>query len=278
MATASRGCHATLRVYHPLAAFSDAERRRWRPLLSRRREGLHASSVAEHGSARRLVLREPAAVAPAADGDADAHVLAVGRDVLLSPWDLRRRCLEAFEDWADGLAEEVAAAFVAPGVAAAAREELEGLRASGARPVAARTSTWVVPVAWAVLVQPAERTLLREPGGTTLVYRATVADARARVRSAVELLSGTVPDGNVLAVLLDLAAWLEDVDRRGVVELDYGGVGDLLGPAALEQEDTVGDVAEALGGLAAGDGEAAGEAYARAVARWSAAAEREQAA
>jgi hypothetical protein len=54
------------------------------------------------------------------------------------------------------------------------------------------------------------------------------------------------------------------------VELDYGGLVDLLPDDALEEDDSPKLVAAGLAGLSRGDADAATEAYEKLVARWRA--------
>ncbi|HET6214795.1 MAG TPA: hypothetical protein VFE14_18150, partial [Micromonosporaceae bacterium] len=60
----------------------------------------------------------------------------------------------------------------------------------------------------------------------------------------------------------------EDFHPRSVLELDYGGLVELLSDDTLREDDSPGLVAAGLAGLAGGDADSASEAYETLVARW----------
>jgi DNA-binding GntR family transcriptional regulator len=75
-------------------------------------------------------------------------------------------------------------------------------------------------------------------------------------------------DGSVVLAVESTGRWLEEFHPRSVVELDYAGLVDLRSDEQLRDDDSAGDIAEALAALAAGDSDAAGEAYDRVLERW----------
>ena len=66
----------------------------------------------------------------------------------------------------------------------------------------------------------------------------------------------------------DVARWLEEFHPRSIVELDYGGLVELLDDDALADDRSAEDVSVGLAALDAGDEEAAVAAYRRIVDRW----------
>ena len=101
----------------------------------------------------------------------------------------------------------------------------------------------------------------------TLTYATPMAQARRRVARALSVLRRTLPNAPSVAGLEDVGRWLEEFHPHSRVELDYGGLVDLLGDEELRSETSVADIAEALAGLAEGDGEKAMGAYERLMAR-----------
>ncbi|MCW2667361.1 MAG: hypothetical protein JWN57_2323 [Frankiales bacterium] len=272
---------AQLRVYEPLAAFADAERERWTDYLSRALPRVEAAAVE-----RRRTLEALAGLVPALphEGEPEAFVTEVDGVTLLCPWNLRVRAAASLASFREDLPDEVADAFVPRAVAEAAAEELEADRVAAGAPLRTHvlTSTWQVPLRWFVLVDPEERTVvLGEPGrgagappgrrtGRELLYRTPMSRARRRVARALAVLRRTVEDGAVTAGVEELGRWLEEFHPRSLVELDYGGLVELLDDAELRQDESARDIADALAALAEGDTTRAGGAYGRVLGRMKA--------
>jgi hypothetical protein len=77
--------------------------------------------------------------------------------------------------------------------------------------------------------------------------------------------------------LEEMMTWLSTFDSRSIVELDYGGLANLLnnsrlplGDDATQVDTSVVDVWESLEALEIGDGVRAGAAYERLMSRWRA--------
>jgi hypothetical protein len=155
------------------------------------------------------------------------------------------------------------------------------------------TSRWVVPVRWFLPFHRDERRLqlgtparpsVREADtaaepvaaaaaavtalGRSLVYRTEMAQARRRTARALAVLRRAFDAGPVVGAVESLGRWLEEFHPRSIVELDYGGIVDLRSDAELRADDSVGDVAEALGAVADGDADNAARAYDRVIERW----------
>jgi hypothetical protein len=269
------GASSWLRVYEPLAAFDGDERRYWEQYLADGRALDPADGAAlERSAALRAAAAAPVRALP--DVGDEACVLEVDGVTLLCPWRTRLRALLALEAFAAELPDLVLGAFVPGPVVAAALEELEGLRADEAD---LRThvlqSTWQVPLRWFVAVDPSEREVSTGEGagrtarrsGRRLVYRTPMSRARRRAARALDVLRRTVDDGPVTEGVEELARWLEEFHPRSLLELDYGGVADLLDDAELASDESARDVAGALAALGDGDPGRAASAYARVTAR-----------
>jgi hypothetical protein len=84
------------------------------------------------------------------------------------------------------------------------------------------------------------------------------------------VLRKSVGDVPITEAVEEGARWLEEFHPRSVVELDYGGLVDLLPDETLEEDDSPGLAAAGLAALSRGDADAATEAYEKLVARWRA--------
>ncbi len=270
---------AFLRVYEPLAAFEGEQRQHWESYVA---EGLAPAPVEgaarERTAALRAVVGSPPQGLPVVGEH--AFVTEVDGVTLVCPWRTRLRALEALDDFAADLPDEVLSAFLPLALTRAAGDELDGWRAAhpGQRSHQL-TSAWHVPLRWFVLVDAEERRAVpgqpSRGGGTpvdrltgrALVYRTPMSRARRRTARALSVLRRSVQDGGVAAGVEDLGRWLEEFHPRSLVELDYGGLVHLMDDAALEADESARDVAAALAALGTGDETAAAEAYARVSAR-----------
>ncbi|HEU5110128.1 MAG TPA: hypothetical protein VFT95_16430, partial [Micromonosporaceae bacterium] len=131
-------------------------------------------------------------------------------------------------------------------------------------------ATWGVPLRWFVFVDLDEREFAARPEHRVLRYRTEISKARRRAHRAVSVLRKSVGDAPITEAVEEGARWLEEFHPRSIVELDYGGLVDLLAEDTLREDDSPGLAAAGLAGLARGDADAATEAYEKLVARWRA--------
>ncbi|SED22732.1 MULTISPECIES: hypothetical protein [Streptomyces] len=267
---------AYLRVYEPLGAFPEPERDHWARYARRAERPSYQDELRR--SLADLVPTPPVAVPVQESGD--AFVLEVDGVVCVCPWRTRLRGWQALEDLGDELPPPVLDAVLPPVVRRQAALDYERwlARNPDARPWI-RTATWQVPLNWFVLVADEER---RYDKGTAEVspvlrYRTPMVQARRRVARALRTLRETVAEGPLTDGLLDVGRWLEEFHPRSLVELDYGGLVHVLPAGELEDDHSAADVAAGIDALRRGDGEAAGEAYARLVERWRAVRDRRSA-
>jgi hypothetical protein len=265
---------AYLRVYEPLTAFDRDRQVFWRRYV---REGRAVAPVEGPGRQRTAVLEAlGAGWTRLPDLPDEAYVLEADDTLLVCPWNLRVRVAEAALNARDGVPSVLADAFVPPVLAGQAREIVEDWR-SGARVLEhgvprlhEQIATWGVPLRWFVFVDLDERELSTLPHRRVLRYRTEISKARRRAHRAVSVLRKSVGDVPITEAVEEGARWLEEFHPRSVVELDYGGLVDLLPDGALSEDDSPGLVAAGLAGLARGDADAATEAYEELVARWRA--------
>jgi hypothetical protein len=265
---------AYLRVYEPLAAFREPARSAWEAYAAG--SGVPnrvAALAAEHRSGLVNLLARPPVPVPPQESE-HAFVLSLDATVLVCPWQSRLRCWAALAEFRDGLPDPVVECFLPRLVVEQAESDYDVWQRANPELVPhILTSTWHVPLRWFVLFEPGERVLelgAGEPMGRTLLYRTPMVHARRRVARGLRTLQRTVEDGPVVAGVEDLGRWLEAFHPRSLVELDYGGIVQLLDEDALTSDDSAADVAEALRALAAGEPMPAAEAYERLMRRWRA--------
>jgi len=265
---------AYLRVYEPLTAFDRERQVFWRRYV---REGRAVTPLEGPVRQRTAVLEAlGAGWTRLPDLPEEAYVLEAEDTLLVCPWNLRVRVAEAALSARDGVPSVLADAFVPPVLAGQARAVVDDWR-SGARVLERgvprlheQIATWGVPLRWFVFVDLDERELSLQPERRMLRYRTDISKARRRAHRGVSVLRKSVGDVPITAAAEEGARWLEEFHPRSVVELDYGGLVDLLPDETLREDDSPGLVAAGLAGLARGDTDAATEAYEKLVSRWRA--------
>ncbi|MEV4627994.1 hypothetical protein AB0J90_17095 [Micromonospora sp. NPDC049523] len=263
-----------LRVYEPLTAFDRDRQIFWRRYV---KEGRAVAPLEGPGRQRTAVIEAlGAGWTRLPDLPDEAYVLEADDTLLVCPWNLRVRVAEAALSARDGVPPVLADAFVPPILAGQAKAVVEDFR-SGARVLEhgvprlhEQIATWGVPLRWFVFVDPAERELTVRPERRVLRYRTEISKARRRASRGLAVLRKSVGDAPITEAVEEGARWLEEFHPRSVVELDYGGLTQLLPDEALADDDSPALVAEGLAGLSRGDAEAATEVYEKLVARWRA--------
>ena len=267
-----------LRVYEPVAAFPPAEREWWERYAAAGKAPGRAEGPAVE---RRSALQR--SVPPTLDvgGPEQAFVQRVDGLLLVCPWRTQIRVWQAAQEFRSGLPGRVANAFLPAGVADRAQQQLDDLVLSHPDVrTNIRSAAWVIPLAWFVAFDPSERVLVLDASATgqrSLTYSTGMSAARRRVARALGVLRRTLPEAPSVAGLESLGRWLEDFHPHSRVELDYGGIVEVLSDEEARSEMSVADVGESLAALQRGDGPAAGEAYERLLGRWRVLQLREQA-
>jgi hypothetical protein len=297
-------CAAYLRVYEPLSAFGPADRARWQAYASSAARPRRADSLeAEHAEALRRIIALPPIVAPVQESP-HAYVRWAEGITYVCPWQTRLRSWLALARLKATAGPLLADAFaprqVQQAAQAHARWERKGVQAR----VHIQSATWSVPLAWFVPFSPTERWLVlgsaadrdgkgpaTASGTRTLVYATAMAQARRRVARAlatVRRASGpkvsrrgrgadrdqdrgaptTVAMIRVSARLEEVGRWLEEFHPHSLVELDYGGLVQLLDDDALRADQSVAEVSAAVSALSSREYELATAMYQRLRARW----------
>jgi hypothetical protein len=263
-----------LRVYEPLTAFDRDRQVFWRRYA---REGRDLGLVEGPVRQRAAVLEAlGAGWTRLPDLPDEAYVLQWGESLLVCPWNLRLRVAEAALNARDGVPSVLADAFVPPVLAGQARAIVEDWRSGekvlerGVPRVHEQIATWGVPLRWFVFVDLDEREYVHTDSGRVLRYRTEISKARRRAHRGVSVLRKTLGDAPITEAVEEGTRWLEEFHPRSIVELDYGGLVNLLPERDLAQDDSPGLVAAGLSALSRGDADAATEAYEKLVSRWRA--------
>jgi hypothetical protein len=267
---------AYLRVYEPLSAFAAEDRTAWRRYAEQalgRAERLRA----ENHQALVGLLGVPPVPVPADESD-DAYVLQLEDQVFVCPVQSRLRAWNAFAEFRDGMPEAVLHSFLPP---ASVRltdvsHDLWADKEPGAL-VRIQTATWAVPLHWFVAFAEEDRELRLDDQARSLLHRTRMSAARRRVGRALRTLRRSIGEIDYVEELEGLGRWLEEFHPRSWVELDYGGLVELMDDEELRQDSSAADVAAALAALAAGDDQAAALVHDTLVDRWGAVRALEQA-
>jgi hypothetical protein len=259
-----------LRVYEPLRAFSGPQGAPVRAALERGPlDAAHAGRVE-----RELCLRPQlgARLLPGDGAGPSQEVLVVdGADgPLVCPLDLRPRAAAAVLSFLEAEPPLLRTAALPVAESVARRRAKAAMVELGDAAAHVVSATWTVPLPWFALVDPQERQLTRDP--RRVWWRVPMWRARGRAVWAERIVRDGLGDEGPAEVLAETARWLERFDRQSVVELDYGGIVELLDGDALLDDPSAEQVRVALAALRAGDREAAGEAYAVLRRFWAAAA------
>jgi hypothetical protein len=263
-----------LRVYEPLAAFDRDRQLYWRRYVKDGR----AVAPSDGPSRQRTVVLEAlgAGWTRLPDLPDEAYVIEADDTLLICPWNLRIRVAEAALTARDGVPSVIADAFVPPVLAGLAQSIVDDWRSGdrvlerGMPRVHEQVATWGVPLRWFAFVDAEERELSLRPGRRVMRYRTEISKARRRAHRAVSVLRKSLGDAPITEAVEEGTRWLEEFHPRSIVELDYGGLVNLLPDDVLEEDDSPGLVAAGLSALSRGDAEAASEAYEKLVARWRA--------
>jgi hypothetical protein len=284
---------AYLRVYEPLSAFPEPELSHWAayaasPDRPRRLNALEA----EHAEALRRVAAIPPIVVPE-DESEHAYIRWADGVTYVCPWQTRLRSWLALGHLRATTRPPLADAFSPTEAARAARAFARTYADSTSLRTYIQTSAWCVPLSWFVLFSPAERWLALGPGDETgvgasamasavrtLIYATAMAQARRRLARSLTAvrrgLTGALGDSEdirrrslaITAELEDVGRWLEEFHPQSIVELDYGGLVNLLDDDSLRGDQSVAEIGAAVSGLAQDEPELAIAMYRRTAARW----------
>jgi hypothetical protein len=235
---------AELRVYQPLEAFPADEQADWERFI-----------VAGAPRPIRPRYRDLATSAGlgflASSGEEGARVKVVDGSYYVCPERTRLRVLTGLLAFRDARPFEGADAFVPDGAARRAKRELNRLRRRDPGHVASiMQSPWHVPVRWFVLFDDEERRLREVFGRYRLAYLTTTRKATRRAERAVPVLRHT-DLGPIADLIVELHTWLGAFDPGSLLELDYGGLSDLMTWDEMDDDRSARDIGDALRALAA---------------------------
>jgi len=303
---------AYLRIYEPVAAFHEPDRSKWAAYAAssvrpRRRDSL----TVEHAEALRRAIAARQIVLPDQESE-HAYIRSADGVTYVCPWQTRLRCLLSYGSMLSTVGAALPGVIPANDeqetMTALARLDDQWPLGPQARPHIL-ASVWTVPLAWFVPFAAAERWLALGPLGNrpsaartapaarALLYTTPMSLARRRVARGlaalrglglVDLLDpmdafGPGLDGaawdpsHAATELAEVGRWLEGFHPYSLVELDYGGLVQLLSDDALCGDQSAAEVAAAIDGAARGECELAVAMYQRAHSRWRALAELEMA-
>jgi hypothetical protein len=253
----------------------------------------------EHAEALRRAIAAPQVVVPDEESE-HAYVRRADGVTYVCPWQTRLRCLLSYGRMISATGSAL------PGLVPARDEQqtmtdLTRLADQGLHGPATRlhilASAWTVPLTWFVPFAAAERWLALGPGAKrpagpqtasatrALLYTTPMSRARRRVARGLAALR-SLPPGFAGAVgdpvraeteLGEVGRWLEEFHPYSLVELDYGGLVQLLSDDALSSDQSAAEIAAAIDGVTKGERELALAMYKRAQGRWRAFAEYEMA-
>ena len=287
-----------LRVYEPLSAF-DA------PLAARLAEraeshALSRSAVGEREQELwlRSQLTRPARLLPGelADGrvapNAPLDVLTlqtaevpasdtatVGPGPLICPLDLRPRAAAALVGFLATTGEVLRQAVLSTDAGRARGHATDVMSAAGAAAVHVISSTWTVPLPWFSLVEPGDRHVVlgNGDGGIREVYwRTAMADARRRIAQAYATTRENLGEDGPALILRNTGRWLEQFHPHSAVELDYGGLVQLMADDVLLEDSSALDVRAILDAMESGDTDELNARYEKVREFWAKLAARER--
>ncbi|WNV91160.1 hypothetical protein [Umezawaea sp. Da 62-37] len=120
------------------------------------------------------------------------------------------------------------------------------------------STTWTVPLPWFALVDPDTRRIVLAPQNDParqLSWRVAMADARRRVARAHAIVKRSIGENGPARILADTGRWLEHFHPHSAVELDYGGLVQLIEDKDLLEDTSAQDVNAIIDALESGDAE-----------------------
>ena len=251
---------AYLRVYEPLSAFDSDVADRLQESVQNGQIDYSTVADRERDLWFRSQLSRPPTMFPGelANGQPSARALRdvlvldpaevpgeVGDGPLVCPLDVRARsaaALVGFLTTAHPSLKNVALPARPESVREKATRVLAELPSGAVHIV---STTWTVPLPWFTLVDPAARHVelaTPEDPRRQVCWRVSMSDARDRVSNAHDLAARVLGDQGPTQVLEDTGRWLEHFDDASAVELDYGGLVQLLTDEQIEEDTSAADV------------------------------------
>lgn len=233
---------AELRVFEPLEAFPPHEQAHWERHIV--------------GGALRLGPRRyRQEVTPAGQGvlvpagEDGAYVKVIDGSYYVCPWRTKLRVLAGIISFREASAFDDPSAFVTKEQARRARRDLRRLRRRDPNQISAvMHSPWHVPVRWFVLFEDHERRLLEHQGHHRLSYLTTARRALARAEAVVPPLRRSEL-GPIADLVVELHQWISLFDPNSILELDYGGLSDLMTWDEMDDDHSARELHDAIEAL-----------------------------
>ena len=204
----------------------------------------------------------------------------VGPAPLVCPLDIRARsaaALVGFLATAPPILQDAALDLSPETVRARASAVMAELAAGAVHVI---STTWTIPLPWFALVDPAQRRVVlagaQDDPERQVSWRVAMADARRRVARALKVVKRSLGDDGPAKVLADTGRWLEHFHPHAAVELDYGGLVQLMEDEDLLEDTSAADVNAIVDALEADDAEEVALRYESLREFWSELARRER--
>jgi len=282
---------AYLRVYEPLSAFGEPPSDQ----LVKAVEAAQLTRATVGEREQRMWLKSQAAAPPrllpaelgngraAPSTNTDVLVLdpadvpgETAPGPLVCPLELRARSAAALVSFLDDAHPALRAAILDAGGVSAERARSRTSSALGDLDKAAvhvLSTTWTVPLPWFSLVDPDQRRLHVGTGpddpDRELSWRVAMPDALSRAAEARELAENTLGDSGPTRIIAETERWLANFDQGSAVELDYGGLVQLIDDPTLESDSSAEEVHRILEALRTGNVEELAELFNHLREHWS---------
>lgn len=203
----------------------------------------------------------------------------VGPGPLICPLDLRPRAAAALVGFLATTGEVLRQAVLSTDAGRARGHATDVMSAAGAAAVHVISSTWTVPLPWFSLVEPGDRHVVlgNGDGGIREVYwRTAMADARRRIAQAYATTRENLGEDGPAVILRNTGRWLEQFHPHSAVELDYGGLVQLMADDVLLEDSSALDVRAILDAMESGDTDELNARYEKVREFWAKLAARER--
>ena len=254
---------ASLRIYEPFESFNPRDQNLWFSEFS----NLQTIFEEQNESLRKTITLNYSY--SKVDG---AHFLEIDNKKYVSPWSSAIRNYNALNDFSNSLPSSIVNYFIPKAVNNSIQNTLQIIEDKVSHIL---SSTWSIPPRWFALFSPEERIRGVEDNGHFSISRTSILNAKERCTFTHQAVMSAFGEGMVEGEIAELLSWLENFDRKSIVELDYGGLATFLhnsllsnGESGLEADSSIEDVNSSIAGLASGDGALAGKGYEKLITRW----------
>jgi hypothetical protein len=270
---------AYLRVYEPLSSFASPTREQLTAAVERGPVGPFGVGIREQSLWLRTQVCAPPRLLPGEKPDGSANdtgdvlvlkpeevpsgpAAMVGPGPLVCPLDLRGRSAAALVGFIGAAEVPLRAAALTLPVEKAKVRASAVVSELATSAVHVLSSTWTVPLPWFVVVDPEKRTAeVTIDGRRKVSWRVAMADARRRVARAHAVTRDSLGDEGPTKILRETGRWLERFHPHSAVELDYGGLVQMMTDDDLEADTSAEDVHAIVDAMESGDATEVGERY-----------------